>query len=87
MRDEAAEPEIYQAEHLREALARDPRVGELGIEVEIDGASVVLRGTMTSPEQQEAAIAITGDFLPGHLVRIESTTPVITEPAASEHLP
>jgi osmotically-inducible protein OsmY len=87
MEDQEAAPEIYLAEHLREALAQDPRVGELGIAVEIEGDSVVLSGTMTSPEQQDAAVAIAHHFLPGHQVRVETTAGDLPEPTESEHLP
>ena len=87
MKDQAAEPDLYLAEHLREALAQDPRVGELGIAVEIMGETVVLSGTMTSPEQQAAAVAIARDFLPAHHVRVKSMVADLPEPTDSEHLP
>ena len=87
MQDRTANPDLYLAEHLREALEQDPRVAELGIDVEIADGEVVLSGTMTSPEQQEAAIAITRTFLPQYQVRVETTVTDLTEPTGSEHLP
>lgn len=80
-------PDLYLAEHLREALEQDPRVAELGIDVEIADGVVVLRGTMTSPEQQEAAVAIAHTFLPECQVRVETTVADLSEPTDSEHLP
>jgi hypothetical protein len=87
MEEREAESEIYLVEHLREALAQDPRVGELGIAVEIRGKTVFLRGTMTSPEQQDAAVAIARDFLPEHHVRTEVAVASLPEPTDAEHLP
>jgi hypothetical protein len=87
MEDRPGNSDFYLAEHLREALARDPRVAELGIDVEIDDGVVVLSGTMTSPEQQEAAVAIARTFLPQYRVRVETTVADLSEPTDSEHLP
>jgi Flp pilus assembly secretin CpaC len=87
MADRPANPDLYLAEHLREALEQDPRVAELGIDVEIADGVVVLSGTMTSPEQQEAAVAIARTFLPQYQVRVETTVTDLTEPTGSEHLP
>jgi Flp pilus assembly secretin CpaC len=87
MADRPANPDLYLAEHLREALEQDPRVAELGIDVEIADGVVVLSGTMTSPEQQEAAVAIARTFLPQYQVRVETTVTGLTEPTGSEHLP
>ena len=87
MADRPANPDLYLAEHLREALEQDPRVAELGIDVEIADGVVVLSGTMTSPEQQEAAVAIARTFLPQYQVHVETTVTDLTEPTDSEHLP
>jgi hypothetical protein len=85
--DQAVEPDPYLGERLREALAQDPRVGELGIAVEIHGETVILRGIMTSPDQREAAVAIVRDFLPDSQVRMMASVADLPEPTESEHLP
>ena len=87
MQERTANSDLYLAEHLREALEQNPRVAELGIDVEIAGGVVVLSGSMTSPEQQEAAIAIARAFLPQYQVRVETTVADLAEPTDSEHLP
>jgi len=87
MEDRPANSDFYLAEHLREALEQDPRVAELGIDVEIDDGVVVLSGTMTSPEQQDAAFAIAREFVPQHHVRVQTRVTDLTEPTDSEHLP
>jgi osmotically-inducible protein OsmY len=77
----------YLAEHLREALAQHPRVGELGVEVEITGETVVLGGTVASAERQAAAAEVVHDLLPGHQVRNETEVADFPEPTEAEHLP
>ena len=89
MADQSSERDPYLAEHVREAIAHDPRVGELGVNVEISGETVVLAGTLRSAQRQEAASEVAHDLLPDHEVRnetvVESDYP---EPADTdaEHL-
>jgi len=87
MADQSSDRDPYLAEHLREALAQDPRVGELGLDVEIVGETVVLRGTLTSTERQAAASDIAHDLMPNHAVRNETAVPDCPEAPQVEHLP
>jgi BON domain len=82
-----SDPDPYLAEHVREALARDPRVSELGIDIAISGESVVLRGTLPSRQRQEAAVALVRELLPRHHVRDETVVADFPEPTEVEHLP
>jgi osmotically-inducible protein OsmY len=81
------EPDPYLAAHVREALANDPRVSELGVEVEIDANAVILSGTVTSPEQREAASEVAHDLVPDHQVRNETVVNDLTEPTQTEVIP
>jgi osmotically-inducible protein OsmY len=83
----ANDPDLYLAEHVREALAGDPRVSELGVDVAISGQSVVLRGTLPSRQRQEAAVALVRQLLPRHHVRDETVIADFPEPTEVEHLP
>lgn len=87
MTDHETNLDPYLAQHLHEALASDPRVNELGIEVEIEGETVVLRGTLTSPEQREAVTRVARDVAPDHQVRNETTVKDLTEPTQTEVIP
>lgn len=87
MTDRPSEPDPYLAERVRTALAEDPRISELGVEVEIRGGTVVLTGTVTSPEQKAAATAVAQHLLPHHQIRNETMVPDIPEPTVTEHLP
>jgi osmotically-inducible protein OsmY len=84
-RPDQADP--YLAEHVREALAQDPRVGELGVEVEISGETVVLHGTVASAGRQEAAVEVVHGLLPEHEIRDETEVADFPEPTEAEHLP
>ena len=87
MEKRATTPDPYLAEHVREALAHDPRIGELGVEVEIVGETVVLSGTVVSLERQEATAAVVRDLLPEYQVRDETEVVELPEPSEAEHLP
>lgn len=65
-----AEPEneTYTAAHVHDAIALDPRVAELGIEVEVDGETVTLRGVVPNRARRDAAAEIAAELLPGHRI-------------------
>jgi hypothetical protein len=53
--------------HARDALATDARVGELGLEVEsVDGALVVVRGTISTPSRQLEVVPVVVEVLAAH---------------------
>ena len=85
MGDPSRDLEPYLIEHIREALATDPRVSELDVAVEIAGDTVVLTGTVASRVRQEAAAAIARELLPNHRVRNETTVADFEEPTETEH--
>ncbi len=87
MADRPGDPDPYLAEHVRRALAQDPRVGELGVDVEVSGGTVVLSGTLPSPERREATTRVVRDLLPGHRVHNETRVAALPEPTDAEHLP
>jgi hypothetical protein len=43
---------VYRAERVRQALATEPGLGELGIEVAVAGGRIVLRGVLTSERRR-----------------------------------
>lgn len=58
------------AARLREALATDPRVGELHLSVGVAGGEVSVEGTVASPARRHAVERLLAELAPGH--RIES---------------
>lgn len=87
MADRSTDSDPYLAEHVREALAHDPRVSELGVAVEITGETVVLSGTLASPERQQAAADVVHDLLPDLKVQNETALQELPEPTEAEHFP
>jgi osmotically-inducible protein OsmY len=65
----SGQPEKYLVQRVRDALAGDPRIGELHIDVTIRGDRVFLTGTVASAERREVIAALVQDVLPGHQVQ------------------
>ena len=85
MGDRSKNLDPYLVEHIRDALAQDPRVSELDVTVEIDDETVVLSGTVASPERQKAAADIAHRLLPDHEVRNETAVTDFEEQTDVEH--
>jgi hypothetical protein len=62
------EPPQYVAQRIREALANDPRVGELDVHVRITGEKVFLSGIVSTEERRRAITEIVRGILPGHRI-------------------
>ena len=74
---DASEPDGYLAEHVRTALAADPRAGELGVTVRIVGPRAFLCGDVATPERREAVAAVASELLSGYELHNDVTvTPV-----------
>ena len=60
------EPPEYLAEHVHDAMAKDPRLNELGITVTISGDKAFLTGDVATDERRVAAGEIAAELLPDH---------------------
>jgi osmotically-inducible protein OsmY len=76
---------VYLAERLKHALSNDRRVGELDVTVTIDGRTVQLAGTVTTPERRAAAEALVRRVLPDMTV-CNDLSVTTTNPTAPEQL-
>lgn len=74
----------YGPDHVSEALAADPRVGELGLAVAFDGRRVTVSGVVSTPERRDAVPAVVGDAVPGAVVDNRVTVADLTEPVGEE---
>jgi osmotically-inducible protein OsmY len=72
------EPEKYLVQRVRDALAEDPRVGELHIDVTIRGDRVFLTGAVPSAERRDAIADLVGQVLPDHQVHNHVTVEPIS---------
>ncbi len=79
--------ETYMIGHLEEALARDPRVNEQGLHVEVDEGTFVVRGSVSTPERRAGVEAVAADLLPGHPLRNEVTVSDYPELGEVEAIP
>jgi hypothetical protein len=64
------DPEVYTEAHLVDALATDPRFGELGVTIRIDGERVIVEGVVPTAERRLAAEQIIVEHLPS--ARVEN---------------
>jgi hypothetical protein len=83
---DAEEPGEYLAERLREAVATEPDVHELGVVVKVTGRRVLLSGSMSTPTQREAVLRLVQRLAPDHEVVDELDVPPVTPPSDVEEL-
>jgi osmotically-inducible protein OsmY len=77
----------YLVEHIRDALARDERVGELGVEVTLTPAGVFLTGEVASPQRQEAIAEVVQEVAPDQDIHNQTAVMRYPEPGEAEQLP
>ena len=71
------EPDAYAIQRLRDALATDERVAEMGVQVRTAGSKVFLTGQVATPERQQAVGEIATEVLPEYEVHNETVVTVV----------
>lgn len=71
MNDTDDEPLQYVAARVREAIAADPRVHMLDVDVRVVGGKVFLRGVVPSDDRREAIEDIAREMVPDHEIHNE----------------
>jgi hypothetical protein len=70
--------------HVRNALATDGRVGELGLDVRLRGDAVVVRGAVSTETRRQGVTALVAEVLQAHGVDLrvvnETSVPASDEP-------
>jgi hypothetical protein len=74
------------AEHVRDALRNDPRVGELDVQVRITGTRVFINGNVATAERQRAITKIVEKLLPDVEVCNETSIQNVPETEDLERL-
>ena len=82
----AEPPPGYTEAHVAEALATDPRVSTLGIDVSIRGEEVFLSGDVGNAEAKEGVSAVVAELLPGYTVHNDTSAPDFPRGVETEHL-
>ena len=77
----------YLAQHVRDALARDPRVADLGISVTVEPGAVRLSGQVATDQPRDAVAMVAGEVVGGQAVRNDVTVTTMSQPDGMEHLP
>jgi osmotically-inducible protein OsmY len=86
MTGDPREPPHYVAERVRAALAADPRLNDLGIQVKIIERKVILSGAVATHERQSMAETIVRELLPDHEIQNEVGVLEIVDPPAPERM-
>ncbi len=84
---ESREPEHYAGERLRDALAADPRVSDLSLQVHIVARNVFVTGQVPTQERLDAVSEIAVAVLPDYVVHNDLGVITLTEAPAVEHIP
>ncbi len=82
----AVEPETYVVERIREALAHDARVSQLGVGVSVAGGKIFLSGETATPERKTAATEVARARAEGRAVYNAMTVLALSEPSEREEL-
>jgi osmotically-inducible protein OsmY len=83
---EHEEPEHYRLGRIHEALAHDPRVGELELRVQIRAGKVLVAGTVATAERQRAVTEVVREVVPGLEVHNQTVVGSFPEPGEVERL-
>ena len=79
------EPEDYAVQRLRDALATDERVAEMGVQVHVVAGKVFLTGQVATAERQEAVGTVATEVLPDYEVHNQTfVTPVGDRPSVEK---
>jgi osmotically-inducible protein OsmY len=80
------EPPQYAAARLHEALAKDPRIAELGIRVTVRPGEVFLRGEVLTEERRDRIAAVVAELAPDLTIHNDVRVVDCAEPTGRERL-
>ncbi len=83
---EGGEQPAYVAEHVRDQLLHDPRIGELDVHVSIENGVAFVTGNVSTPDRRAALDDVLAELLPGIQICNETTISVFPE-APEEAMP
>lgn len=86
MKQAASDPNQYLIAHVREALAQDPRVNTLDIQVKVDGRKVFLVGHATTSAKRDAITEVARELLPDYEIHNQTEVVKVSETRRAEKL-
>ena len=81
-----SEPEDYAIQRVRDALAADERVAEMGVEVRIAAGKVFLTGQVPTEERRRAVGEVAGEVLPDYDIHNETVVTTLGDQPRVERL-
>lgn len=85
--NQGSEPPEYLIGHIQQALATDPRTGELELDVRIAGGRIFLTGAVATRERCAAVEEVVREVAPDLDVANQLTVSAETDPGPEEALP
>jgi osmotically-inducible protein OsmY len=82
MGEQSTDP--YATEHLRDALAKDPRVNALDVQVRRAGDALVITGNTATAEHRDAIGEVVAELAPDARIRNDVTLTDLREPPGQE---
>ncbi len=77
----------YLSERIRAALAHDPRVNDLGLQVRLVGSRVFVTGTVATDERRASVAAVIAERFPDLEIHNDVTVQQVGSAPARETLP
>ena len=76
----------YVIERVHQALAEDPDIHELGVQVAVAGDRVFLTGHVGTVERRQAITTVAQRVLPGHTIYNQTTVGAFPEAESTEEV-
>ena len=73
------EPEDYAVQRLRDALAADERVAEMGVQVRLVAGKVFLTGQVATEERRRAVGEVAAEVLPEYEIHNDTVVTVVAD--------
>lgn len=85
---DADTPPEYLVGHLEDALARDERVCEQGLHIDVDAEAraLTVRGMVSTAERQQRIPDVVGELLPGFVITNATTVSEFPEDPSMERV-
>ena len=80
------EPEDYAVQRLRDALAADERVAEMGVQVRLVAGKVFLTGQVATEERRQAVGEVAAEVLPEYELHNDTVVTVVADAPRVEHI-
>ena len=80
------EPEDYAVQRLRDALAADERLAEMGVQVRLVAGKVFLTGQVATEERRQAVGEVAAEVLPDYEVHNDTVVTEVADAPRVEHI-